>query len=42
MKKGTVWLMLIMAFLSCSLSACETTEGVGRDVEQLGEEIEEA
>lgn len=34
----TLSLMMIFAFV---LSACETVEGAGRDIEQLGENITE-
>ena len=35
------WLLLA-AVIAATVSACETTEGFGRDVEKAGDNIEEA
>lgn len=34
--------ILLIALLSLSLSACNTTRGVGQDIEALGDNIEDA
>ena len=35
-------LLLLMGLLSFSLAGCNTTEGIGRDVESVGEGIQDA
>ncbi|MCR9130122.1 MAG: entericidin A/B family lipoprotein [Alphaproteobacteria bacterium] len=34
--------LLISAFSLASLTACNTIQGVGRDIERAGQELEEA
>jgi entericidin B len=38
-KLSAVLMLLIVAF---ALTGCETTEGVGRDLQNAGDEIEDA
>lgn len=40
MKRLTA-LMLLALFSSASLSACNTMEGVGEDVQKVGEKVED-
>lgn len=41
-----IWTRLAMvlaaAFITMTVTACETTEGVGRDLEKAGDKIEDA
>jgi predicted small secreted protein len=42
-RKTLAWLMMIgTSFAAFALTACNTVEGVGRDVESLGDSIEDA
>ena len=34
--------LMFAAMMAVGLSACETTKGLGKDLEKLGEKIEEA
>jgi len=38
----TVALLLLVAIGSSSLTACHTVKGAGKDVEKVGEEIQDA
>lgn len=47
--RSTLWLATVVAFgalafvvFAASLTACNTTEGVGRDIESVGDGIEDA
>lgn len=42
MKNSKIALLLMMVTFAFALSACNTVEGVGKDVKKVGEEIEEA
>lgn len=35
-------MMLAAAFITMTVTACETTEGAGRDIERAGDKIEDA
>ena len=39
--KRSVALLLLAAFSLATLSACNTMEGLGKDVKKLGEKVEE-
>jgi predicted small secreted protein len=39
--KRFVFTLLLLAFSSSFLAACHTVEGVGKDVKEVGEEVEE-
>ena len=39
--KRSVALLLFAAFSLATLSACNTMEGLGKDVKKLGEKVEE-
>ena len=39
--KRFVSLMLLVAFSLATLSACNTMEGLGKDVKKLGEKVED-
>jgi predicted small secreted protein len=43
-RKNWVWFLAVMLgmWTMSSLTACNTTEGVGEDLEEVGEEIEDA
>lgn len=41
MKRNMLLLMLVL-FAAASVSACNTVEGAGKDVEKVGEKIEGA
>lgn len=34
--------LLVLAFIGFGLSACETMEGAGRDIEHAGESVQDA
>lgn len=40
--RGLFSLLSVLALLTLPLSACNTLEGMGEDIEQGGEEIQEA
>ena len=40
--RGLFSLLSVLAFLAIPLTACNTLEGAGEDIEQGGEEIQEA
>ncbi len=35
------WLLLLAVVLACSLSACNTVQGAGKDIKKAGQKIEE-
>jgi entericidin A len=39
--KRFVFSLLLLTFSSAFISACHTMEGVGKDVKEVGEEVEE-
>ena len=39
--KRFVFSLLLLSFSSLFLTACHTMEGVGKDVKEVGEEVEE-
>jgi len=39
--KRFVFSLLLLSFSTAFLSACHTVEGVGKDVKEVGEEVEE-
>ena len=39
--KRFVYSLLLLSFSTAFLSACHTVEGVGKDVQEVGEEVEE-
>ena len=41
MSNNMTWAALAMVLMGASVSACNTTEGFGEDVESAGEEIED-
>lgn len=38
----TTMITLLLGFLACAAAGCNTTRGIGQDVEATGEAIEEA
>ena len=40
MTKNLVMLLAVLAFGSASLTACNTIQGAGRDVESLGNKVQ--
>ncbi len=42
MKISKIALLALIAVFAFNLSACNTVEGVGKDVKKVGDEIEEA
>lgn len=42
-RRGRLWLVLICGMLfAAALTACNTTKGVGEDIEEAGEGIQDA
>ncbi len=41
-KKNNIITFLVLATISLALSACETMEGAGRDIEHAGESVQDA
>jgi predicted small secreted protein len=39
-KPGKLIVMAFVVLLGCALLGCETVKGLGRDVENLGQEIQ--
>ena len=37
----TILMVLVMGMMICTLSACETMKGLGKDVEDAGEWVQE-
>lgn len=42
MKNSKIVLLALMAVFAFTLSACNTVEGVGKDVKKVGDKIEKA
>ena len=42
MKNSKLALLILMVTFAFTLSACNTVEGVGKDIKKVGGEIEEA
>lgn len=42
MKKTRIFVLISSAFLMISVSACNTLEGAGRDLQEAGKAIEDA
>lgn len=41
-KSTAPWLLLAISLITASLAGCATVEGVGKDIQSAGEELEEA
>lgn len=41
MSKSSILSLLVLILMSLSVTACNTVEGAGRDIEAAGEEIQE-
>lgn len=41
-KKTAPWLLLAFSIITALLAGCATVEGVGKDIQSAGEELEEA
>jgi predicted small secreted protein len=41
-KSKSILSLLVLILMSLSVTACNTVEGAGRDLEEAGEEVQEA
>lgn len=41
MSNNTIWAALAMVLMGASVSACNTTEGFGEDMQSAGEAVED-
>ena len=41
-KRLTGWALLTLSAAAFALAGCNTTEGLGKDIEQMGEAIEDS